>query len=376
MSDNGNHVSRRTVIKTTGGALATTGVVGLASADPDERVTVNVGTNGRRSVRAARNAATTVKREFEFGAMTLELPKQAAENVATRSDVRYVEENGEMHALDDYMPYGIDRVDADVAHANGYTGAGADVSIIDTGIDADHPDLQATLGEGRDFTGSGTWDDSNGHGTHCAGTASALDNDEGVVGVSTEATLHAAKVLGGGGGGSYSDIAAGIEWTADQGYEVGSMSLGGGYSNVVADACEYAYDSGVLLVAAAGNDGPCSDCVSYPAALPECIAVSATSEDDSLANFSSTGSEVEIAAPGVDVWSTYAGGGYEQLSGTSMACPHVAGAAAQIMAYDWSNTDTRNRLRETAEDIGLSSNEQGYGLLDVAAALGLDSSDN
>ena len=141
------------------------------------------------------------------------------------------------------------------------------------------------------------WDDDNDHGTRCAGIADAIDNTEGVVGVSTEATLHAVKVLDKSGSGSFSDVADGIRWTADQGYDVGSMSLGGSSSSTVKDACQYACDKGVLLVAAAGNDGPCSDCVSYPVAYQEVIAVSATSCDDSPAGFSSTGREVELAGP-------------------------------------------------------------------------------
>lgn len=171
------------------------------------------------------------------------------------------------------------------------------------------------------------------------------------------------------------DVAAGIEYTADQEWDVGGLSLGGSKSSVVEDACEYAYDKGVLLVAAAGNDGPCTVCVGYLAAEPECIAVSATSKDDSLASFSSTGPEVELAAPSENIYSTVIGG-YDTFDGTSMACPHVSGAGGQLMANGYTNTEARDQLNSTAEDIGLTSNKQGNGLLDVAVALGLDSSDN
>ncbi|WP_243700403.1 S8 family peptidase [Halorussus pelagicus] len=277
-----------------------------------------------------------------------------------------------MEALAQTLPWGIDRVDADLASS---TGAGADVAIIDTGIDSDHPDLQANLGAGYAATSCSSyygdcqydWDDDNGHGTHCAGIVAADDNYEGVVGVGPDITLHAVKVLGGQGGGSYSDIAAGIEWVANQGYDVGSMSLGGGYSSAVYDAVQYADSRGVTLVGAAGNSGPCSDCVGYPAAHDEVIAVSSTNSSDGLSNFSSTGPEVEIAAPGSDVYSTYVGGGYDTLSGTSMACPHVSGAAGLLRSQGYSKSGTRSRLRNTAENIGLSSNESGAGLLDVGA---------
>ena len=219
-------------------------------------------------------------------------------------------------------------------------------------------------------------DDDNGHGTHCAGIADAVDNSEGVVGVSTTATLHPVKVLSATGTGLTSDVAKGIEYTADQGWDVGSLSLGGGDSRTLAEACRYAYSKNVVLVAAAGNDGPCSDCVSYPAAYSECMAVSATSKDDSLAGFSSAGPEVELAAPGDEIYSTYLGG-YETLSGTSMACPHVSGAAAQVVADGTTDNDTvRSELKDAAEDIGLSSDEAGAGLLDVAAVLAPDPSDD
>ncbi|WP_101296719.1 S8 family peptidase [Halegenticoccus soli] len=388
--------TRRNVLKAVGGTVGSTGIVGLASASEGATIEVNVGYAGKSGRRAARSEARSIRREFAFDALTITVNENAIPGLRRRKDVRYVEENGSVYALrpgkggtdvdgsstGQTLPWGIDRVDAEVAHGGGYTGAGADVAIIDTGIDSDHPDLQANLGEGKAFVScrGGTcnepWDDDNDHGTHCAGTADAVDNDEGVVGVSTEATLHAVKVLDKRGSGTFSDVAAGVEWTADQGYDVGSMSLGASSgSQTLKDACSYAYERGVLLVAAAGNSGPCSDCVGYPAAYDECIAVSATSEDDSLASFSSTGPEVELAAPGEDVYSTVPGG-YDTFSGTSMACPHVAGAGALLMAEGYTNAEARQRLRDTAEDLGLASNEQGYGLLDAAAALGLDSSDN
>ncbi|QIO24152.1 S8 family serine peptidase [Haloarcula sp. JP-L23] len=354
-----------------------TGTAGAV--DADRHI---VGTSTRAATDAAKRRADSVFRVLDFGdigqAVAGQFSEDALDNLARNPNVRYIEVDGEMHAIsidsgDPEVPWGVDRIDAEKAQSDGATGDGADVSILDTGIDSNHPDLQANLGTGKAFVKSRgpyaeAWDDDNGHGTHCAGTADAVNDGEGVVGVSTAATLHAVKVLDKNGSGSYSDVAAGLEWVANQGYDVGSLSLGGPKSSTIKDACQYAYDRGVLLVAAAGNDG--SDVEgTAPATYSTVMAISATDDTDGFASFSNYGSDIELAAPGVDVYSTYAGGSYRTLSGTSMACPHVSGAGGQLMAQGYGHTDTRAQLNDTAEDIGLSDSEQGNGLLDVEAAV-------
>ena len=396
MLGNDNGVSRRNVLKLAGASVATAAGSGLAAAKPGDTVEVNVGFASERGRAAALDAASDVVREFNFDAVTIRGAKSAVTGLQNNPNIRYVEANGTMHALAETEAWGVERVDADVAHRNGETGAGADIAIIDTGIDDDHPDLQANLGSVKSFVACNTsggcrygakpannscnysWTDDNDHGTHCAGIADAVDNSQGVIGVSTDATLHAVKVLDKCGSGSFSDVAAGIEYTADQGWDVGSLSLGASSgSQAVKDAGVYAVNKGVFLVAAAGNSGPCTDCVGYPAAYPEFMAVSSTNSSDGLSSFSSQGPEVEIAAPGTDIYSSVANnGGYDTFSGTSMATPHVAGTAGQLMANGYTNSDVRSQLKSTAEDIGLASNESGAGLLDTAAALGLSSTDN
>ncbi|GAA0197041.1 S8 family peptidase [Haladaptatus pallidirubidus] len=375
-----NGVSRRNILKGAGSSLSALSIGGFATAKLDETVEVNIGYKSQAGRQAAQNAASDVVREFKFDALTIRAQKQAVTGLQQRDDLRYVEENGTVKALAQTLPWGVDRVDAEVAHSNGETGSGADIAIIDTGIDSTHPDLQANLGTGQSFVTTGgypAWQDDHGHGTHCAGIADAVNNSQGVVGISTEATLHAVKVLTAAGSGTTSDVAAGIEYTADQGWDVGSLSLGSDSSSqTLKDACQYAQNKGVLLVAAAGNSGPCTDCVGYPAANSSVMAVSSANKNDGLSSFSSQGSEVEIAAPGSNIYSTYVGGTYSTLSGTSMACPHVSGAAGQLMANGYTNDEARQQLKSTAEDIGLSTNESGAGLLDVAAALGFDSSDS
>jgi subtilisin len=377
---NENDLSRRAMLQATVGAVGVAGTTGLASASSGERVEVNVGYRGSAGKQVVAGAASSVKRDFAFDAVTMEVPTEALQGLRRRPEIRYVEPNGQMRAVAETTPWGIDRVDADLAIEGGDTGDGADIAIVDTGIDADHPDLEPHLGDGTAYVscdGCATaWDDDNGHGTHCAGTAAAVANTEGVVGVAPGATLHAVKVLASDGYGYYSDIAAGIEWTADKGYDVASLSLGGSSgSYTLQDAVQYATDRGVTVVGAAGNSGPCSDCVIYPAAYPEVVAVSATNSYDDLASFSSTGPEVELAAPGRSIYSTLPGGSYGYYSGTSMACPHVAGAAAQLMAAGYSNTEARDRLAGTAEDVGFATNESGNGLLDVEAAVSDGNSD-
>ena len=381
-------LSRRGVLRVTSGAFATAGFIGSAGAmagdnrngkNEENKRRINVGYANKRGRRQADRRAQEKHYQFAFDAMTIEASEEAHDDLQNNPNIRYAELDTKKETHGE-VPWGIDRTDADVAHENGEAGNGADIAIIDTGIDSSHPDLQPNLGKGVAFlsgTKSGQWEDDNGHGTHCAGIADAVDDGAGVEGVSTAATLHAVKVMNAAGTGLSSDIARGIEWTADQGYDGGSLSLGSSsQSDAIRDACQYAYKKGVFLSAAAGNSGPCTDCASYPAANEWCMAVSATNRDDQLANYSSQGTEVEIAAPGTDIYSTYLGGTYERLSGTSMACPHVAGAGGQLMSDGYTNNETRTQLKSSTEDVGLSSNEGGAGLLDVASALGLTSTDD
>lgn len=397
MSHDNIPFSRRDVIRTTAGGLGVAGLGGTAAGT--ELIEVNVGYRNAAGQSAASQAASEVKREFGFDAMTIRLPPAAVDGLANNSNVRYVEENGTMHAFEQTTPYGIEVTDADVAIDDGNTGEGVSIAVLDTGIDAQHETLEGNLGEGwatddaacttdcggGPFGGGNDidecleeWDDDNDHGSHCAGTAAAADNGEGVLGVAPDATLHAVKVLACDGSGSFDDIAAGIEWSADQGHDVQSMSLGADSdSDVVKDALQYAADEGVVMVAAAGNDGPCTDCVGFPARDERVIAVSATDENDDLADFSSTGPEVELAAPGVDTLSTVPRDDYEEFSGTSMACPHVAGAAATVIADGTTDREAvRAELTEAADDIGLEENAQGDGRLNVAAAVDSDDDDD
>jgi subtilisin family serine protease len=371
------NLTRRTVLRGIGGGTASVGLVGQTGASTDDKRVV-VGTKARR-VNVAADRAKNVEKELDFGdigkAVVGRFNGSDVAALQRSKHTRYVEEDVPVQAFAEDLPWGVDRVDADVVQSNGEDGSGADVAVLDTGIDSDHPDLQANLGTGHAVTScSGTdcaepWDDDHNHGTHVAGIADAVDNAKGVVGVASGATLHAVKVLAGDGSGSSSDVADGITWATDQGYDVVNMSLGASTgSSVMHDAVQYAASNGTLVVAAAGNDGPCTDCVGYPAAYSECIAVSSTDSSDGLSSFSSTGPEVDLAAPGSGIPSTVIGG-YASYSGTSMATPHVAGAAAVLMANGLTASEARSALESNAESIGLATEESGNGLLDVEAAV-------
>jgi len=227
------------------------------------------------------------------------------------------------------------------------------IAILDTGIDQDHEDLHTKIVANRNFTTSRTVDDRYGHGTHVAGSAAAVtDNGRGVAGVGFTTSLMNVKVLGDNGSGQYSWIANGIIWAADNGAHVINMSLGGtSASSTLESAVKYAWDKGVVLVAAAGNEN--TSAPTYPAYYAECIAVAATDENDAKASFSNYGAWVDIAAPGVSIYSTLPNHpnrigvrNYGSLSGTSMAAPHVAGVAALVKARypTWTNAQIRDRL--------------------------------
>jgi len=263
--------------------------------------------------------------------------------------VQYVEPDQTVSADTQTLPRGIDRAEADQSSTRAGDGVGTvavTVAVIDTGIQFDHPDLSVDRVNSKSFVRRNkTANDDNGHGTHVAGTIGALDNGVGVVGVAPGARLWAVKVLDEQGNGYTSDVIKGVDYvTANAGkVAVANMSLGGGYSQSLNDAVARATNAGVVFVAAAGNSAVEVSRTS-PASAPSAITVAALADsdgqpggagagtgygpDDSFATFSNFGAGVDIIAPGVAVTSTWPGGGYHTISGTSMAAPHVSGAAA------------------------------------------------
>jgi thermitase len=248
------------------------------------------------------------------------------------------------------------------------------IAIVDSGIDLDHPDLSSKIVLGYDYANK-DWvpDDDYGHGTHVAGIAAAwTNNGQGVAGVSWGARLMALKVLDDKGSGSYADAASAVTYAADHGAKIINLSLGGDYdSQTLHDAVIYAHHAGCVLAAATGNEG--DSAVLYPAQYAEALAVAATDSNDQRAWFSNYGPEVDVAAPGVSIYSTYPGGGYTYMNGTSMATPYVAGLAALIWSEvpSYTNDQVEGRIEMTAVDLGAPGWDQdyGHGRIDAHAAL-------
>lgn len=327
-----------------------------------------------------RSAGGVSEKHLEALDMTIvSLPSQAvAKGLEKAKGVLFVEEDSYQYYHDQPLPWGINRIDAKLVWDSDITGDGVNVAVLDTGIDTDHPDLALNLEGGYSCVNRDTSniEDLNGHGTHTSGTIAALNNDFGVVGVGPDIDLYMVQ-LSKTGSIKITDIVEGINWCIathsdgnfDNDIQVMSMSFGGGYSYSEDIALQNAYNHGIVLVASAGNSS--GGAVGFPAALGCVIAVSAVDINDHIASFSSIGPQVELAAPGVSINSTYLGATYAPMSGTSMACPHVAGVAALVIAAnpELSTPQVREILQITAEDIGLNDYQQGYGLVDAEKAV-------
>ncbi|MET7859571.1 S8 family serine peptidase [Streptomyces sp. NPDC005318] len=287
------------------------------------------------------------------------------------------------------------QINAPAAWAAGYLGAGVKVAVLDTGADQTHPDLAGRVSEAKDFSGSGSTEDHFGHGTHVAATAAGSGAASAGLhkGVAPSADLLVGKVLGDNGSGSESQVIAGMEWAAGQGARVVNMSLGADMETDGTDPMslavnEISHSSGALFVVAAGNAGELGEMtVGSPGAADAALTVGAVDRDDSLASFSSRGprfgdkaAKPDITAPGVGIVAARAAGTtmgvpvddyYVAADGTSMATPHVAGAAALLAGQhpDWTGEQLKDALISTSHTVsGQVPTEQGGGRVDVKAA--------
>lgn len=312
-----------------------------------------------------------------------ELPKSFQKT----SDILYVQPNYIYHALETptdplfSKQWGMKKIKAELAWDLFPGSEDMVVAVIDTGVDYTHPDLADNTWtndkelhgtKGVDDDGNGYIDDirgydfankdsdpidDHGHGTHCAGVIGAVHNDIGVVGINKDIKIMALKFLTAEGSGSSEGAISAIIYAVDNGAKVLSNSWGGGPSEqALMDAITYAKSKGVLFIAASGNESNNNDTnPSYPASykIDNVISVAASDSSDRMASFSNYGLSVHIAAPGVGITSTVKGGTYQSMDGTSMACPHVAGAAALMMAYEPNMTykEVKDRIIMTSDYV-------------------------
>ena len=275
-------------------------------------------------------------------------PRQL-QDLQNDANVAYIEPDGVASIVAQTLPWGIDRIDADLSSTLAGNGSGTitgvNAYIIDTGIDASHPDLN--VGGGNVNFAGGPNTDCNGHGTHVAGTVAAKDNTSDVVGVAPGVRLTGVKVLGCGGSGTWSGVIKGIDWVTANAVKpaIANMSLGGGANTSVDDAVRRSAAAGVFYSIAAGNEGA-DACNSSPARAGKgtpgtengIVTVAATDSGNNEASWSNYGNCVDIWAPGVSILSTRKGGGTTTMSGTSMASPHVGGSGALYLSTHTSAT--------------------------------------
>jgi subtilisin family serine protease len=297
------------------------------------------------------------------------IPSQRLDEVRADERVAYVEPDQTAEIAAQTLPWGIDRVEADISSTKAWDGSGAvsnvNAYIIDTGIDKRHADLYVV--DHRNFTGDGRNRDCHGHGTHVAGTSAAKDDARDVVGAAPGAPLTGVKVLGCNGGGATSGVMKGVDWVTANAKKPAianmSLGLGGDASDALDTAVKNSAASGIFYSLAAGNKGT-GTCSGSPARVGAgtnngIATVAASDETNQEASFSNYGSCVDIWAPGTRVLSTKMGGGTTTMGGTSMAAPHVGGGAALYLSSHTSASSSavESALKSAATKPGTTSKD-------------------
>jgi serine protease AprX len=343
---------------------------------------------GVRAVAPAIDGIQSTLRTFQLISATAHAAMANGINaLSERDDVEMIWFDEPVHTM---LDVSIPLLSVPAVWQAGVTGAGVTVAVVDTGIDATHPDFANRVAQIKDFTGEGSTD-KNGHGTHVAGIigGTGAGSNGKYKGVAPDCTLLAAKVLRGNGSGTTSDVMAGIEWAVQQGAHVINMSLGSDGACDGSDAlsvlCDAAVAQGVALCVAAGNAGPGASTVGSPGCAKTVITVGATNDTDQVTSFSSRGPtsdgrvKPDVCFPGAGIVACRATGTsmgspvnnlYTSASGTSMATPHAAGACALLLQAKpgLSPQQLKDTLMNTAKDLGLDPNTQGKGRAQVFAA--------
>jgi hypothetical protein len=328
-----------------------------------------------------------IKKFKKRNTIITDLSQEDIDSIKNENEISFIEINANVFVEDtekkpeikhkekdvktDIVPWGITSIGGEIAQQNKYTGKSIKIAVLDTGV-SEHADLK--IKNGTSFVeGTVSYSDDNGHGTHVAGIIGADDNKSGIVGMAPDSEIYSVKVLDKNGEGTYSQVIEGIEWSIENDMDIISMSFGGNiYSRALQEAIQLATDNGILVIAAAGNNGNGLETELYPARYPEVISVGAITKYFTRAEFSSTGPSLDLVAPGTDIYSLNNDGEYITKSGTSMAVPHVTGAAALLMSSNKNLTreDVINSLYSTATPLG-DKNDYGNGVVNIAKALGI-----
>ncbi|KMY43870.1 peptidase S8 [Bacillus sp. FJAT-27916] len=388
-----------------GASFSSAAEMGKAPKESVQKETIRVLIKGSQSERAQAKKDMGVHHDFNGQGFTVDVSEKEYEKLVKNNDIEVkkvpefkIAATNQLKATSSpttRVPWGIKAIYNNSSLTSTSGGSGIKVAVLDTGVLKTHKDLSSNVEQCKDFTTSSTYvnnscADRNGHGTHVAGTV--LGNGgggTGVYGVAPQAKLWAYKVLTDSGSGYSDDIAAAIRHAADQATSTGSkliisMSLGSSANDsLISSAVTYAQGKGVLIIAAAGNSGSAANTIGYPGALANVVAVAALENVQAngtyrVANYSSRGNpntdgdyvigvkDIEVSAPGSAVESTWYTGGYNTISGTSMATPHVSGLAAKIWA---SNTGyTANQVRTVLQNRAKANDILGG----VGAAVGDD----
>lgn len=279
----------------------------------------------------------------------------------------------------EYTPYGVNMINSTFMWKNNFKGKGITIAVIDTGCATKHPDLVGQIIGGRNFTeedkaNPDIYEDYNGHGTHVCGTIAARAQNSGLVGVAPEAKLLILKVLNKNGSGNLQNLINAVEYAITQKVDIISMSLGGPSDlPQLHDAIKLATEKNILVVCAAGNEGDKNantNEFAYPGSYNEVISVGAVDERKSAARFTNSNKEVDLVAPGVNITSTFINDSYRNLSGTSMATPHVSGALALIKQWakdafgrELTESEIYAQLIKNTTELKMQRTLQGNGLL-------------
>ncbi|WP_083632252.1 S8 family peptidase [Domibacillus antri] len=363
------------------GSLVIASVPFVVSAQPVDEQKVIVVFEDKVDKEAVADADGEINRTFKnVPVASVTVPADEIKELKNDPSVKRVEKDILIHTSAQTLDWGIQATNTPAAWNAGLTGKGIKIAVVDTGV-APHDDLVIAGGQSFvDYTAS--YSDDNGHGTHVAGIIGAEDNQFGTKGVAPDADIYAVKALNKDGSGHLSSILAGIDWAITNKMDIVNLSLGTQtHSDIFKSMVDNANANGVLVVAAAGNDGTADgsgDTVDYPARYESAIAVAAVDSSYNRASFSSAGSTVEIAAPGVSIVAPYLNNGYARSSGTSMAAPYAAGVLALLKQVNptMTNAELRSKLTESSKDLGTAGRDPFYGFGLTQAPAGSSKSAN